>query len=58
LIKDWREVLPASSLCLVVPIVSPQHHGHEDAREQEAAAARRLEKEEIDLGHPGTGGTS
>ncbi|WP_310467917.1 family 1 glycosylhydrolase [Sphingomonas sp.] len=49
LIKDWREVLPASSLCLVVPIVPPSHFGDRDAREQQAEAERRLETEEIDF---------
>jgi beta-glucosidase/6-phospho-beta-glucosidase/beta-galactosidase len=42
LIQDWRDVLPASSLCLVVPIVPPSHAGRSDDREQQAEAARRL----------------
>ena len=54
LIKDWREVLPASSLCLVVPIVSPQHHGLRMAQEQEHEAEERLEHEEIDFRSTGT----
>jgi beta-glucosidase len=28
LIADWRDILPASSLCLVVPIVPPSRSGH------------------------------
>ena len=42
LIKDWREVLPASSLCLVVPIVPPSHYADEHSREQERQAEERL----------------
>src|SRR5688572_7010294 len=52
LIKDWREVLPASSLCLVVPVVQPSHYDMAHAREQEEEARQRLQKEEIDLGAP------
>jgi hypothetical protein len=55
LIRDWREVLPASSLCLVVPIVPPSHYEWQSAREQEEKARQRLEKEEIDLGSQGEG---
>jgi beta-glucosidase/6-phospho-beta-glucosidase/beta-galactosidase len=50
LIRDWREVLPASSLCLVVPIVPPSHYDMAHAREQEEQARRRLQTEEIDIG--------
>ncbi len=49
LIKDWREVLPASSLVLVVPIVSPQHYGDKASREQEREAERRLDKEDTNM---------
>ena len=42
LIADWREILPASSLCLVVPIVPPSHSGDLHAQEQRQEAARRL----------------
>ena len=55
LIRDWREVLPASSLCLVVPVVPPSHYELASAREQEAEARKRLQKEEIDLGSQGEG---
>jgi hypothetical protein len=41
LIRDWRDVLPASSLCLSVPIVPPQQTGRGYAQEQRAEAARR-----------------
>jgi beta-glucosidase/6-phospho-beta-glucosidase/beta-galactosidase len=50
LIRDWREVLPASSLCLTVPVVPPSHYDLAHAREQEEAARLRLQTEEIDLG--------
>ena len=42
LISDWRDVLPASSLCLVVPIVSPADSDRHYAREQQELAKRRL----------------
>jgi beta-glucosidase/6-phospho-beta-glucosidase/beta-galactosidase len=42
LIANWRDVLPASSMCLVVPIVSPSHAGGRHAREQQEEAARRM----------------
>ena len=54
LIRDWREVLPASSLCLVVPIVPPSHYDLAHAREQEEEARRRLQTEEIDIGKANT----
>lgn len=38
LIKDWRDVLPAQSVCLVVPIVTPQHSCRIEAAQQEQAA--------------------
>jgi beta-glucosidase/6-phospho-beta-glucosidase/beta-galactosidase len=42
LIAAWREVLPAQSLCLAVPVVPPSHWDRIDAREQHARAAARL----------------
>src|SRR3546814_825109 len=45
LIAAWREVLPAQSLCLAVPIVPPSHWDRIDARGQEAEAADRLRHE-------------
>ncbi|HEV2865995.1 MAG TPA: family 1 glycosylhydrolase [Allosphingosinicella sp.] len=42
LIADWRELLPASSLCLIVPIVPPSRAEGGRAREQKREAARRL----------------
>jgi beta-glucosidase/6-phospho-beta-glucosidase/beta-galactosidase len=41
LIQDWRDVLPASSLCLSVPIVPPQQAHRIDAQEQRAEAAAK-----------------
>jgi beta-glucosidase len=34
LIRDWREVLPTQSVCLQVPIILPQDHGHNFGAEQ------------------------
>ena len=50
LIRDWREVLPASSLCLVVPIVPPSHYHLAHQREQEEEARQRLEREQLEPG--------
>jgi hypothetical protein len=49
LIRDWREVLPASSLCLTVPIVPPSHFYTEGSREQQEKAEKRLEHEPADF---------
>ncbi|MEP6869094.1 MAG: family 1 glycosylhydrolase [Novosphingobium sp.] len=45
LISAWKEVLPAQSVCLAVPIVPPSHWNRQDAREQQAEAAARLRVE-------------
>jgi hypothetical protein len=42
LIADWGDVLPASSLCLAVPIVPPSQWDRAFVREQQEDAARRL----------------
>ena len=42
LIANWRDVLPASSMCLVVPIVPPSHADRVYAQEQQDEAAHRL----------------
>ena len=42
LIADWRDILPASSMCLVVPIVPPDHADRAYVREQQAEAVERL----------------
>ncbi len=39
LIRDWRNVLPASSLCLVVPVVPPSRSGRPYVQEQQQEAA-------------------
>lgn len=49
LIKDWREVLPASSLCLSVPLVPPLQYADPHSRRQEHKAQERLKTEEIDM---------
>lgn len=55
LIADWRDVLPASSVCLVVPIVPPSQSGGEHAREQQADAGRFKQKEEAQASSPELG---
>ena len=45
LIASWKEVLPAQSLCLSVPVVPPSHWDSIEAREQQARAAERLTRE-------------
>ena len=40
LIRDWHDVLPAQSVCLVVPIVTPAHAHRVEAAEQQ----RRMER--------------
>ena len=52
LIADWRDVLPAQSVCLVVPVVPPSLAGGEQAREQEASAEARLEREPAQASRP------
>lgn len=42
LIADWRELLPASSHCLVVPVVPPSRAGGGRAHDQLEHAARHL----------------
>lgn len=42
LIADWRDILPASSMCLVVPIVPPGHADRAYVHEQQFEAAERL----------------
>jgi beta-glucosidase len=55
LIADWRDVLPASSLCLIVPVVPPSHYGRADAVEQETEARERMRHTETEAAAPETG---
>jgi beta-glucosidase len=55
LIADWRDVLPASSMCLVVPIVTPSHADRGHAREQKQEAAQRLRHFVTEAANPETG---
>jgi hypothetical protein len=41
LISDWREVLPAQSLCLQVPVVMPNEYSEEWADQQRVRAEER-----------------
>jgi hypothetical protein len=54
LIADWRDVLPASSLCLAVPIVPPSLWDGLGAREQKEEAARHLKDFVTDASVPET----
>jgi beta-glucosidase/6-phospho-beta-glucosidase/beta-galactosidase len=56
LIADWREILPASSHCLIVPIVPPSHAGRGHAREQQEEAARHLKLFVTEAANPEAGG--
>jgi beta-glucosidase/6-phospho-beta-glucosidase/beta-galactosidase len=42
LIADWRDVLPAQSVCLVVPLVPPSRAGGAQERDQQEAASSLL----------------
>jgi beta-glucosidase/6-phospho-beta-glucosidase/beta-galactosidase len=55
LIADWREVLPAQSVCLTVPIVRPSLRRGAEAREHEEAAKRLLAKDECQASSPELG---
>src|SRR5829696_1594104 len=44
LIRDWREVLPAQSICLVVPIVTPTEYEEPFAVRRRMTARRRGRK--------------
>jgi beta-glucosidase len=45
LIKDWGEVLPTQSVCLVVPIVPPDEHDEPGSRRKRSEARRLREAE-------------
>jgi beta-glucosidase len=55
LIADWRDVLPASSVCLVVPIVPPSLWGGAAADEQEREAGLALRREPAEASTPEDG---
>lgn len=46
LIKDWRDVLPAESVCLTVPVVPPAEHAEPAVRRLQAEA-RQLRFSEV-----------
>jgi hypothetical protein len=46
LIADWRDVLPAQSVCLVVPIVPPSRAGGVQEHDQQEDAARLHRRQE------------
>jgi hypothetical protein len=43
LIADWRDVLPAQSVCLVVPLVPPSRSGGSVEREQRQGAKELMQ---------------
>jgi beta-glucosidase len=55
LIADWREVLPAQSVCLAVPVVRPSLGRGAEAREREEAAKRLMGKEQAQASSPELG---
>jgi beta-glucosidase/6-phospho-beta-glucosidase/beta-galactosidase len=55
LIADWRELLPASSHCLVVPIVPPSLTGGAFAKEQRREAKRLLKSVSTEQSEPEIG---
>ena len=55
LIADWRDVLPASSVCLVVPLVPPNQSGGEQDQVQQAEAEERLREPSTEAVMPEAG---
>jgi beta-glucosidase/6-phospho-beta-glucosidase/beta-galactosidase len=55
LIADWRDVLPAQSVCLVVPIVPPSKTDRPHAVQQRADAAERLHEPPTEATTPEAG---
>ena len=55
LIADWRDILPASSLCLVVPIV-PVSRAESEASRQEQDNVRRMDTVASEGQNPDAGG--
>jgi hypothetical protein len=48
LIQDWRDVLPAQSVCLTVPLVMPKEYDEPAARRLREQARRLLRHEPVD----------
>jgi beta-glucosidase len=47
LIQDWREVLPAQSVCLHVPVVLPSEYDEPVAKRRREAMARRVRRSPV-----------
>jgi hypothetical protein len=45
MIQDWRDVLPAQSVCLTVPVVMPAEYDEPQALRQREQARRMLRTE-------------
>ncbi|MBV9884515.1 MAG: family 1 glycosylhydrolase [Sphingomonadaceae bacterium] len=56
LIADWRQLLPASSLCLSVPVVSPSQADRGHARDQREEAKKHLRGFVTEQSNPEVGG--
>jgi hypothetical protein len=56
LIADWRDLLPAFSLCLTVPVVPPSRAERGHARDQIEEAARRMRGGASEVSEPEIGG--
>jgi hypothetical protein len=50
LIRDWRDVLPAQSVCLTVPLVMPADYDEPEARRRREGARAALRREPPDDG--------
>jgi beta-glucosidase/6-phospho-beta-glucosidase/beta-galactosidase len=48
LIRDWREVLPAQSVCLVVPVVAPSEYNEPVAEHLRKKARERERKDPVE----------
>jgi beta-glucosidase len=50
LINDWRQVLPTQSICLTVPVVTSDEHGHPFAERLREEALQLRDVEQVELG--------
>jgi beta-glucosidase/6-phospho-beta-glucosidase/beta-galactosidase len=50
LIRNWRDVLPAQSVCLTVPVVMPDAYEEPAAQRQREQARKRLRREPLNDG--------
>jgi beta-glucosidase len=55
LIQDWRDVLPAQSVCLIVPVVPPSRAGGRQERDQQQRVRDLMRHEEAQASSPELG---